>query len=154
MTDLRLTDDSALRRYLGEVFAEEVAATASPRHLDQIISATGRVRPLPRWLALLKEPPMRLNTRVAAGAPGRRLAIALAVVLALTVAAVAAAMVLIKPEGLAAEWSGFRGGPDRAGFAAEGPVGNPVVAWQVTLGGPPDNVSVSGDLAIVAAHDG
>ena len=45
----------------------------TPSLVDQILSTTGRPQPQPRWLVLLKEPPMRLNSRVAVGSPTRRL---------------------------------------------------------------------------------
>jgi hypothetical protein len=63
--------------------ADEGASTPPVRVLDEILTATGRQRPLPRWLALIKEPPMRISSRVAVGSPTTRLATLLAATLVL-----------------------------------------------------------------------
>jgi hypothetical protein len=88
-------DDAKLARLAAAWMTDDVAGTASEAHLDQIITATGRVRPLPRWLALLKEPPMRIqtHTRLVAGLPIRRPVIVFAVV-ALLMLALAAGLLL------------------------------------------------------------
>src|SRR5215216_7450916 len=67
------------------MLAEEPAsAAASDPEIDRILFATSRLRPDPRWLALLKESPMRTTTdagpRIAVGTPARALAFALLVV--------------------------------------------------------------------------
>jgi Tol biopolymer transport system component len=49
-----------------------------------IVSTTSRVRPRPRWLALLKEPPMRIHSTVAVGSPVIRLAAFLVILAILT----------------------------------------------------------------------
>jgi hypothetical protein len=74
-------------------FEREVAAwvvaqrdSAPPaRALDQILTATSRQRPMPRWLALIKEPPMRLSSRVTVGSPTARLAALLAAAILISV---------------------------------------------------------------------
>jgi parallel beta-helix repeat protein len=69
------------------MFADD-AGIRPPDHLiEDILSTTGRARPRPRWLALLKEPPMRIDTRVAIGSPTARLALILALTLAMVLAA-------------------------------------------------------------------
>lgn len=68
--------------------------------VDELITTTSRVQPLPRWLALIKEPPMRRSSEVAVGSPTVRLAaIVLSTVLLLVLAggAVAGAMQLLGP---------------------------------------------------------
>jgi hypothetical protein len=73
-------DDRSLERQIASWMADEASGTRSGEAIDDILTATSHVRPEPRWLALLKEPPMRLNTQVVAGSPARRMIIALAVV--------------------------------------------------------------------------
>jgi hypothetical protein len=70
----RMYDDAAPSRLSADWMTDVDAVAASDDHLDQILSATRRMRPAPRWLALLKEPPMRIQTqtRLVAGLPGRR----------------------------------------------------------------------------------
>ena len=70
---------------------------SSPRSLR----AARRERRWPRWLALIKEPPMRISSRVAVGSPTFRLAslmaITLALIIALGAAVVAGASLLPSP---------------------------------------------------------
>jgi F-box protein 11 len=65
-------------RLLGQAIASSYDATAPSREpaglLDDILLTTGRSRQRPRWLALTKEPPMRLPSGVAVGSPTARLA--------------------------------------------------------------------------------
>lgn len=56
------------------------------RVLDQVFVTTRGSRNLPRWLALLKEPPMRLSDRLAVGSPSARLAVIAGSTLLLAVA--------------------------------------------------------------------
>jgi Periplasmic copper-binding protein (NosD) len=65
--------------------ADEGASTPPVRVLDDILTATGRQRPLPRWLALIKEPPMRVSSRVAVGSPTARLTALVATTILLVV---------------------------------------------------------------------
>jgi sugar lactone lactonase YvrE len=85
--------NGTLERSITSWMADEVTATETRPDapvIDHILTATGRLRPEPRWLALLKEPPMRVNTLVAVGTPSRRplLIVALIVLLALAAGAV------------------------------------------------------------------
>jgi len=62
----------------------------TPDHtLDDILAATSRKRPLPRWFALIKEPPMRISSTLAVGSPTARVAaiVAATLLLALSLAA-------------------------------------------------------------------
>ena len=46
------------------------ASTGHPDGLlDSVLTTVGHTRMRPRWLALIKEPPMRIHSRVAAGSP-------------------------------------------------------------------------------------
>jgi heat shock protein HslJ len=53
------------------------------RLLENVLSTTGRVRPRPRWLTLLKEPPMRFHSSVTFGSPSARLGLVVSVAIAL-----------------------------------------------------------------------
>jgi len=67
------------------------AATREPDGLlDSVISTVGRTRTRPRWLAFIKEPPMRIHSRVAVGSPGVRLAYLVLLTLLLTILATGA----------------------------------------------------------------
>jgi len=66
-------NDDRFERDVASVFAG-MAPTHSPDGLlDDVFLTTGRMRPRPRWLALIKEPPMRQSSRVAVGSPAFRL---------------------------------------------------------------------------------
>jgi hypothetical protein len=84
-----MNDDTRQDRDIAAFFA----VTAPPRGpeglLDDVFLTTGRMRPRPRWLAVLKEPPMRISTRVAVGSPTSRLAAIVVLTLLLAVAATA-----------------------------------------------------------------
>ncbi len=69
------------------------ASTREPDGLlDSVLSTVGRTRTRPRWLAFIKEPPMRIQSRVAVGSPALRLAYLLIFALLLTIAATGAAV--------------------------------------------------------------
>jgi len=65
-------------RQLERDVTSSFAATAPPRAphglLDPIVTSVGRTRQHPRWLANLKEPPMRHASRVVVGSPTARVA--------------------------------------------------------------------------------
>jgi hypothetical protein len=96
---MNTTDMTPIERSIAAWMADEVAGGASDQVLDQILSTTGRSRPEPRWLALLKEHPMHVQSRVAVGSPTGRL-ILLAVLLLVMAAAAAGfgAAVLLRPQ--------------------------------------------------------
>ena len=80
-------DDRSLSQDLVLVLSE-----SAPRHepdhlLDSVLFITSRKRPRPRWLALIKEPPMRLHSSIAFGSPPARFAATMLVILMLTVLA-------------------------------------------------------------------
>jgi hypothetical protein len=75
----------SFERFLADQFATaELERPPSPA-TDQVITAARRMRPLPRWLALLKEPPMRTSSRVAVGSPAARITALLIVLMAFSV---------------------------------------------------------------------
>ena len=85
-----MSTDTDLYRLAAELFAEEPPTQAPDALLPGVIRATGRMRPRSRWLALIKEPSMRISSRVAVGSPTLRLASILALTMALILVAAAA----------------------------------------------------------------
>ncbi|MBA3236117.1 MAG: hypothetical protein H0T59_09020 [Chloroflexi bacterium] len=81
-----MNSERRLQSDITEVLLAEVAGSVPDRLLNDILTSTSRTRPLPRWLALLKEPPMRIHHRVAVGSPTARLVWVLALVLGLVLA--------------------------------------------------------------------
>src|SRR5688572_23346501 len=78
-----MIDDPVLERDLAALFAE-TAPSRPPEHLlSDIVSTASRRRHRPRWLALIKEPPMRISSRVAVGSPTARLTAVLAATIVL-----------------------------------------------------------------------
>jgi len=152
-----MNDPKSIERMLSDWMADEVARGVADEVVDQILSDTGRRRPAPRWLALLQEPPMRLERQVAVGSPTSRLVLAAALVLlAFAVAVGVGAAVLLRPQPAHADdWPGFRGDASRAGTSARGPIGRPVVAWQYHAGGAVSNdLAIVGDLVLAPSDDG
>lgn len=87
-----MTHDPSFERLLAARLADPVADRLPDRVLDQVFVTTRGSRSLPRWLALIKEPPMRLSNRVAAGSPSARLAVIAATTTLLAVALAGAAI--------------------------------------------------------------
>ena len=83
-----MNDQQIFEREVETWIAAEASMSPPDQTLSDILVATGRKRPLPRWLALIKEPPMRISSNLAIGSPmGRVAAIMVAtLLLALTVA--------------------------------------------------------------------
>ena len=135
------------------------AAGAPEPLLDQILTTTGRMRPQPRWWALLAEAPMRRErTRVGVGLSNRGLVFAalIALLLAgLAAAAIGASILFDRPAPPdAADWPGFRGSADRAGIGLQGPTGDPVLRWRFDATGSVMDVAILGDRAYFASDDG
>jgi outer membrane protein assembly factor BamB len=153
-----MTDTMSLERMIVTVMADEADGTVPDRMLDDVLSVTGRMRPAPRWLALLKEPQMRVASRPVVGMPARRSIILLTTLLitvALVGVVVGASLLLRQPATDSDAWPMFRGDASRAGVALEGPTGNPVLHWRFQAGGAINsNVSIVGDLVYAASDDG
>jgi len=81
-----MSDDRGLERVLRGVLRSATPTDAPDGLFDSIVSTSGRVRPRPRWLASLKERPMRLHSRVVAGSPALRTATTFALTAALMLA--------------------------------------------------------------------
>ena len=149
-----MNDHVQLERSIAEWMADEGRAARDDATLDQILSTTGRARPQPRWLVLLKEPPMRLNTRVAVGSPTRWLVlVALVTLLVLAAAAAVAALVMRPP--VADDWPSVRGSSARTGVAVSGPVGRPSARWTFHAGAAvTTNIAIADGLVIASSDDG
>ncbi len=95
-----MTTDSRMERDITDALDAEVAGSMPADLEHDILATTGRMRPLPRWLALLKEPPMRIHHRVAVGSPTVRLigVMALTIALALATAGAVAVGASLLPE--------------------------------------------------------
>ena len=154
-----MNENMAFERMLTTYMAEEASGRAPERLVDDVLSATSRARPDPRWLALLKEPPMRTQTRVVVGTPARRLVL-LAAAAALLILALAGAIVgaqlLRPPQQLASDdWPMFRGDATHAGLTNHGPKGHPVVQWQFRTNGPvQQSWAIVGDTVYVPTDFG
>jgi outer membrane protein assembly factor BamB len=147
----------SLDRMVAQWMADNAPTAPTDELVDQILTATARQRPRPRWLALLQEPPMQAQTRVLVGSPTRRLALAVILLLIAALAATAVGALLLQPPKPIAsdDWPGFRGDATHAGVVSHGPIGNPVVAWKTTLAAPVRyDVAILGDLAFVGSDDG
>jgi len=96
-----MTSDARFERLLADVLAEVAPSREPDRLVPEILRAARRVHRWPRWLALIKEPPMRVSSRVGVGSPTFRLvsvmAITLALLLAVGAAVVAGASLLPSP---------------------------------------------------------
>jgi Tol biopolymer transport system component len=97
-----MNHDHSLEREVTEAFFEAAPSREPDRLFDSIMRSTGRMRPRPRWLALLEEPPMRYRSQLSAGSPTLRLTTLLAATLILLVAlagaAIAGASLLRSPD--------------------------------------------------------
>jgi parallel beta-helix repeat protein len=76
-----MNDDIRLERLFDDGL-HDIAPTRAPDRLrTQVKTETSRVRPRPRWLAIIKEPPMRTNSHLAVGSPAMRVAVTMAATL-------------------------------------------------------------------------
>ena len=78
-----MNTDHDLERRITGVFANEAPSGYPDELLGRVLTTTSRIRPRPTWLADIKEPPMRIPSRVVVGSPTLRLAAILALTLAL-----------------------------------------------------------------------
>jgi hypothetical protein len=86
-----MTDSNAFERFAAQHLADDGSGTAHAERIAALIDERTRDRrQLPRWLALMKESPMRIHSRVAVGSPAVRIAAILVVTMLLAVALAAA----------------------------------------------------------------
>jgi hypothetical protein len=69
-----MSEHGAFERFVADRFADVERALPPAHPIDDLLSEARRTRPLPRWLATIKEPPMRVSSRVAVGSPILRVA--------------------------------------------------------------------------------
>ena len=69
-----MNDDVRLERLFADGLHDIAPSRAPDRLRTQVKTESSRVRPRPRWLALIKESPMRSNSRLAVGSPTMRVA--------------------------------------------------------------------------------
>lgn len=154
-----MNENRSIEQMVATWMTDEVGGRAPDRLLEDVLLTTGGLRPAARWLAVLKEPPMRVHSRVAVGTPARGpiLALALAALLVLALAAaIVGASLLRAPQPLTSDdWPMFRGDATRAGIALRGPDGRPVVQWEFhAQGAVTQNISIVGDLVYVSSDEG
>jgi hypothetical protein len=113
-----------LERSIAAWMADEALGATDDRVLEQILTTTAAVRPEPRWLVLLKETPMRVNTRVAVGSPARRLVLIAAVTLLALSAAAAVAATLLQTAATD-DWPAFAAVPPEPAWHALDPWASP-----------------------------
>lgn len=102
-----MISDERFERLLAEVLEARTPPRPPDRLIPETLRAVRETRRWPRWLALLKEPPMRISDRLAIGSPTARVsAILMAMVFLMLVssmALVAGASLLGPPEPTAEE---------------------------------------------------
>jgi len=69
-----MNDDFRFERLFEDGLHELAPRRAPDRLRTKVKAETSEMRPRARWLALIKEPPMRINSRTAAGSPTARVA--------------------------------------------------------------------------------
>ena len=81
-----MTDNSAFDRFVADHLADDGSGSAHAERLAALIDErTGERRQWPRWLALIKDSPMRTTAHLAVGSPTARVAAILAATLLLAV---------------------------------------------------------------------
>jgi outer membrane protein assembly factor BamB len=144
----------SLERSIAAWMADEAAFGDDDALFNDVLAATGRARPEARWLALLKEPPMRMHSRVAVGSPTARILLVALVPLLLLLVSFAVVLAT-QPSDATDDWPIYLGDYDRSGVAEQGPVGRPVVRWQFQAGGSmTHNIAIVGDLVYALSDDG
>ena len=85
-----MSDRIHFERLVNERFAREHDVRPPDGSVDEILILADRTRPLPRWLAVIREPSMRYSSTLAVGSPTARLVAILAATLLLIVLIAAA----------------------------------------------------------------
>lgn len=81
-----MNDQQSFEREVATWMTAEGATSTPDQTLDDILISTSRERPLPRWLELTKEPPMRISSSLAVGSPTVRVAAIMFATLLITLA--------------------------------------------------------------------
>jgi parallel beta-helix repeat protein len=85
-----MNDDRSLERRISASFDASASSREPAGLLENVLLTSGRSRQRPRWLALIKEPPMRLTSGLAVGSPTARIAVLVIATLLLVVLATSA----------------------------------------------------------------
>jgi outer membrane protein assembly factor BamB len=155
-----MNDSFDFERFVVDRFADVPRVSSRPSSVEHIVTEARRTRPLPRWLATIKEPPMRYRSQLAVGSPTLRLAAILALTLALAVAATAGvvggAALLQAPTPVdAGDWPMLRADAAHRGEGHEGPRGDPVLSWRYQAeGSAVNNIAIVGGLVYATSDDG
>ena len=129
-----MNEERSFERFVADNVAGNAQGTPLPDDFyDDIHSFATTTRQRPEWLALIKEPPMRTNSRVAVGSPTVRV-LAVVVATLLLIAAMAAVGIGVQRL-LAADCVII---VDQSGAATTRPWGRPSLArWTATRSRPP-----------------
>ena len=74
-----MSDNNVFERFVADQLADDGSGAAQAERIAALIhERTSERRQWPRWLALIKEPPMRTNSRLAVGSPTARVVAILA----------------------------------------------------------------------------
>jgi hypothetical protein len=93
-----MNDSNDFERLVANRFARESSFRArNDEAIHDLMNRAGRVRQRPRWLAFLKEPPMRHASRVVVGSPTARVATVGAVTILLALLATGAFVIGAQP---------------------------------------------------------
>src|SRR5688500_13013110 len=122
-----MSTNHPFERRLAAWMADEAAPSVPADAIDHLLLTTSRMRPRPRWLALLKETPMRQNSRLVVGSPTRRLALAAVLALLLVATTIVVGAMLLNTRAAVGDWPFFRGDAGRSGAGLHGPAGRPVL---------------------------
>lgn len=69
-----MNDQNSFERIVADQIARVGIGAPPARAIDETIARASRTRPVPGWLALIKEPPMRISSSLAVGSPMARVA--------------------------------------------------------------------------------
>jgi len=87
-----MNDDARVERIFADGLIDLAPARAPGRLTTDITIATGELRRRPRWLAVMKEPPMRISSTLAVGSPTARVAAIVAATMLIGAAVVGAGL--------------------------------------------------------------
>ena len=151
-----MTSELPLEQMIGDWLAQEAESVPPPPWMaDEAIATTAAMKPLPGWIAMIREPAMTSRRGAVVGVPRRQL-VAIALVLALVASAIGVgAWLLLRPTETVESWPGYRGDATRTSFARSGPVGHPVIRWQASLeAGVENDLAVAKGLVLVPTNGG
>ena len=87
-----MNENLSFERNVAEHIANEGVAPPSDAFYNELVTSADRHGQRPRWLALIKEPPMRIESRIAVGSPTARVAAIMVATLLLAISLAAAGL--------------------------------------------------------------